>query len=89
LKVIVFFNFDAMQTKSGILHRCCTTVSDPWTGDESGEDPSEPLQRIERASRQADPSPSRPDRHEVTVPYRVLSGNGVAGALGCPLPVRS
>jgi hypothetical protein len=51
--------------------------------------PSAPLQRDERASRQAVTSPFRLSRREVTVPCRVLSGNGVAGLLGYLLPVRS
>jgi len=35
------------------------------------------------------PSPTRFDRHEVVVPYRVLPGGEVAGSLGCLPPVRS
>jgi hypothetical protein len=35
------------------------------------------------------PSPTRPNRRGVTVPYRVLPGSEVASLLGYPLPVRS
>jgi hypothetical protein len=56
---------------------------------ETSVGPSEPLQRIGRASRQAVASPLRLNRREVTVPYRVLSDNEVAGLLGYLLPVQS
>jgi hypothetical protein len=51
--------------------------------------PSAPLQRLERATSRAVTSPIRPNRLGVAVPYRVLSDDGVAGALGCLVPVRS
>jgi hypothetical protein len=51
--------------------------------------PEQPLQRIQEATRQAVKSPFRLSRRGVTVPYRVLSSNGVAGFLGYPLPVWS
>jgi hypothetical protein len=35
------------------------------------------------------PSPTRPNRRRVVVPFRVLPGSEVAGLLGYPLPVRS
>jgi hypothetical protein len=50
--------------------------------------PELPLQRNESESRRTVPSPTRPNRHEVIVPFRVLPGSEVAGLLGCPLPVR-
>jgi hypothetical protein len=51
--------------------------------------PERPLQRDERASRRTVPSPTRPNRLGVTVPYRVLPGSEVAGLLGYLRPVRS
>jgi hypothetical protein len=50
--------------------------------------PELPLQRIEGASRQAVTSPTRLNRHGVSVTYRVLHGSEVSGILGSPFPVR-
>jgi len=54
----------------------------------SGTSPEQPLQRIERVSRQMVPSPTHLNRHEVAFPFRVLPDSEVASALGCSLPVR-
>jgi hypothetical protein len=54
----------------------------------SGTSPELPLQRSESLSRRTVPSPTRPNRRGVVVPFRVLPGGEVAGLLGYPLPGR-
>jgi hypothetical protein len=55
---------------------------------ETGQIPaSSPSRGIQEVVRQAVTSPIRLSRLEVTVPYRVLPSNGVAGVLGYLLPV--
>jgi hypothetical protein len=51
--------------------------------------PSSPSRGIQEVARQAVTSPIRLSRLEVTVPFRVLPSSGVAGLLGCLLPVWS
>jgi hypothetical protein len=51
--------------------------------------PSGPSRGIQGVARQAATSPIRLSRLEVAVPFRVLPSNGVAGVLGCLLPVWS